>query len=399
MKKILARILSVCIILFATTNINAESLVNSKETEFTSKINHFFEDYFSAFDGTYGSMKDADCEVIDDFAYEYNNYLYNLNKEYDLFSTNLYYDLHDMNVNKNEDELVVKVLCDYRLVYDSTGVDSVVSNEEFTFKIIKVNDAWCISEIESTDLLYKSLREKYIKLKETKAVNSTDFFTEQLESMVKYHEYEKESIDNRYEYQVPATRASYSYNSSDGVEYASVFAEADDSDWIFYDAGLDCTNFVSQCVWASYAGFDKNNIAQAVTNINNDKCMVTSYPSGWHASGPGGGGYPNWESVTNFYDYCVSSKTYGPNGTGWGGYSVTSLSPYAPSVGNVLQWSYSSSSSSYSHSTYVTYNSYNGSTNGVYVSYHTSDNYNRPLTYLINAYDYVRGISFSSANF
>lgn len=234
------------------------------------------------------------------------------------------------------------------LIYSATNTESTARNIEF------------ILDFEKT--------------KTTHSLNSSEFFKSELDDMKEYH-------------------------ASVGLEYASVFAEANSSDYIFYDAGPDCTNFVSQCVWASYAGFDKNDIAQAETDIDNNKCMVTSYPSGWHASGPGGGGYPNWESVTNFYDYCVSSKSYGPEANGWGGYSDNQLSPYAPAVGNVLQWSHDSASSSYAHSTYVTKNLYNGSMSGVYLSYHTADYYNHSILYCMASYQYVRGLSFTSANF
>ncbi len=217
------------------------------------------------------------------------------------------------------------------------------------------------------------------------------------------------------QYENNNARASYSYSASTGASYAQKYAKADSDDRLFYTVSAtsnDCTNFVSQCVWAAYGGYDSSSISTTQNNISSKKRMVSSsdYSQGWYAGT--GGGSANWEQVNKFYDYVTSSKTYGPNGTGINnGAKWSSYPNYYNSVpiGTVIQFR-KSSDTEYQHSVYassVTENPTPDSTYGyfktVLVSYHSTDTLNRSLMELIVAYGgsscYMRGISFSSASF
>ncbi len=109
-----------------------------------------------------------------------------------------------------------------------------------------------------------------------------------------------------------AAKKSYAYNASKGVQYASQFAsKSNPKDLIFYYAnGGDCTNFVSQCVWAAYGGYDAGSITNSKKNRDNQIRMVSGK---WY--GGSGGGAGNWEGVENFWKYTTKKKAVGPNGS------------------------------------------------------------------------------------
>ncbi|HEY8462492.1 MAG TPA: amidase domain-containing protein, partial [Bacillota bacterium] len=133
----------------------------------------------------------------------------------------------------------------------------------------------------------------------------------------------------------------YNYSADKAVKYALAYAESK-NDRLFYTAKkkenpnveMDCTNFVSQCIWAGYVGFDGNE-ALAKDKIAKQIGMVRNE---WHG-GPGGG-TGNWENVNKLWDYMTdSSKDAGPRGIGH-----NNLKPYYNmsvndiNIGDVLQF-------------------------------------------------------------
>lgn len=187
--------------------------------------------------------------------------------------------------------------------------------------------------------------------------------------------------------------AAYSYSATNGVKYAGVYAESQNSSRIFYTAGSDCTNFVSQCVWAAYGAWVQNDINLCISNRNNKVRMDSS---NWY--GGSGGGSSAWESVESFWSYATKSKSVGPVGTGSNNNALyTSLSGIK--VGDVLQ-ARNGSTGNYGHSVYVTYVS--GS--DIRVSQHSFEKYDRTITDFLSGWGgtsscYMRKISFSTANF
>ncbi|AFM01237.1 hypothetical protein Desde_2937 [Desulfitobacterium dehalogenans ATCC 51507] len=185
--------------------------------------------------------------------------------------------------------------------------------------------------------------------------------------------------------------------------WAHRFAELGESDRFFYTAcGNDCTNFVSQCIWAGYGGYIEGNDTQTKNNIFNRVRMVNNV---WQAGAIGGGGVPNWENATNLWNYVTTNTGDGPRATGANNNQpYYNLPPSSIYYGNALQIR-SGSSGEYAHSVFVTYSLDSSTTeyNQVLVSQHTYDKYNRNLWELITAWGgnncYIRKMSFNSANF
>lgn len=103
------------------------------------------------------------------------------------------------------------------------------------------------------------------------------------------------------------------YTPDNGVWYARTFAlheQVPEAKQLFYySPGDNCTNFISQCVWAAYGGWLPDaQTAENAARIRADVRMVTGvwYGSRWHI------GSTRWCRVEEFYTYVTSAKSRGP---------------------------------------------------------------------------------------
>lgn len=190
--------------------------------------------------------------------------------------------------------------------------------------------------------------------------------------------------------------ASYAYDAARGVQYARTYGSNPNGN--FYSASTaDCTNFVSQCVWAAYGGWSSTmSNTDMINNISNKVRMVSGV---WQ--GGSGGGTANWESVNSFWSYVTGNAGNGPKATGYnnGGW-YTGVLPIDISSGDILQ--FSTDGSSYYHSVYVV--SVPGGSNPsydlIYVAQHTANYSSRKLTELIGTSGrYMRQMRFHAGTF
>lgn len=190
-----------------------------------------------------------------------------------------------------------------------------------------------------------------------------------------------------------ARATAYSYSASRGAEYAKKYAK--DANSSFYAASADCTNFVSQCIWAAYGGWNSSmSTTKMTSNISNKVRMVSG---SWYAGS--GGGSSNWESVNNLWSYATSNSGNGPKAKGYNnGGKYTGIQPIDISVGDVLQ--VSGNGKSYTHSVYVigTPGGSNPSYGEIVVAQHSS-NKTRTLSNLLLSYNYMRQMRFQSGKF
>jgi hypothetical protein len=185
-----------------------------------------------------------------------------------------------------------------------------------------------------------------------------------LDELVDIQEIEKEPIPSGKE-EKGAKSVTVSYNKTAAAQYAYTTAPSSyDPNYIFCSVpGADCTNFVSQCVWAGYGGTsgyilpvtpsNTDAVITALRNrVQNDYRMVTGSWYGRYWRTPQVTPPANWCGVVDFWDYAVGNTGSGPVATGfnnnkkWNQYSGTIQR------GDVLQFK-TSSGSSYSHSVFV----------------------------------------------
>ena len=215
-----------------------------------------------------------------------------------------------------------------------------------------------------------------------------------------------EKVHREYEESVcePMARASYSYNGEQGRKYADKYHSTNNPYFYVVTTGDgDCTNFVSQCIWAAYGGWTKSDTnAQMQVNINSGKRMQarTSY-SNWFA-GAGGGGGP-WENVTSLWNFATSNKSTGPKATGFNNNATyKNIVPSSILTGQVLQFR-QGNSGNYRHSAYVS-GGVNDSYDNIIITQHSASVTRTTLADAIvgwggSAKCQMRQLKFTTANF
>lgn len=149
------------------------------------------------------------------------------------------------------------------------------------------------------------------------------------------------------------------YDRIKAVEYAYKWALSRNPNYYNYDnIGGDCTNFISQCVFAGskIMNFEKD-IGWYYKNANNKS--------------------PSWTGVEYLHKYLTrKNKTIGPIGKTVELYNIV--------LGDIIQLSFNNNN--FEHSLFVT----KIQNNNIYVSTHTEDNLNKPLSlYKYNNIRYI----------
>lgn len=196
------------------------------------------------------------------------------------------------------------------------------------------------------------------------------------------------------------------YDPQDGSLYAQTYALYSDipeeKRIFFYDAdGNDCSNFVSQCIWAAYGGWmPGTDVLTAEQNRQRVRENIRQVPKVWHGSATHSG-TPNWCRVEGLYAYLVSSKTSGPLGEQVAEGTWDSVEPSVIRQGDIIQMVVSGYADyRYGHSLYVTRS---GPTFGdILICCHSYDRLNAPLsTFSLSpdAYPKLRILRLRDADF
>lgn len=162
------------------------------------------------------------------------------------------------------------------------------------------------------------------------------------------------------------------YSPSLGIQYASKYYGSGNPQ--FYHAGVDCTNFVSQCIWAAYGGWSPTmSEAEVAKNIKNGFRMVKgAYSTAWYANS--GGGSKAWENVDALWSFMMQTRYKGPIAAGFNsGKKYSNMSAKEIKLGDVLQFSLDGKD--YHHTAYVILieNLKSPTFDTIYVAQHTAN--------------------------
>lgn len=180
------------------------------------------------------------------------------------------------------------------------------------------------------------------------------------------------------------------YNSYEAAKYARHFGDIKQN-YIFKRMTPDCTNFVSQAIWAGYGGTSglsyATQIPQLRARVANDYRMINLsgdskdwwganyYSSNSHAAG-------NFMRVVELWNFCTSSHTYGPKAYGYNNNKYYWQLSGTMWYGRVLQF-YSTTYNRYRHSVMVVHPSNisynNANLDNIRVAQHSGDHDYRPL--------------------
>ena len=323
----------------------------------------------------------------------------------------------DVLVESDRARATVTLDVDYHYATEPS-VDSSFYDVVYQFELRK-DDTWLIVGIDQDDDAYqrfkddvaevsvpgRSVSDAALQLVEERS-RDLQLLSQEMESMTNVVA-ELAPADADLARPVESLSGSFSYKASNGAEYARRFGSSGTpGSWFYTATNNDCTNFVSQSVWAAYGGYVPGKDSSSKQNIANKVRMV---PNVWQAGT--GGGTPNWESVDRFWNYAVSSKSAGPKATGYNNNATYGkLSATSIRVGDVLQLRRSSRTDKpYEHSVYVSLVLQGPPNKGqtywdlIYVSYHSSNHSSMKLSDLIASFGgtacNLRRLAFSTATF
>jgi hypothetical protein len=197
----------------------------------------------------------------------------------------------------------------------------------------------------------------------------------------------------------------FSFNPRAGALFARSFAPSDhvpqNEQLFYYDPEDDCTNFISQCIWASYGGWVpgftddivKKNAERIIKNIR----QVSGV---WYGS-KSNIGSPKWCRVGEFFEYITAQKETGPQARLVAEGTFTRVSPASVRAGDVIQMVVASyTSERYGHSLYVTKEG--AQWEDVTICCHSFDRLDAPMSVFSqfsDNYKKLRVLHFESAQF
>lgn len=198
----------------------------------------------------------------------------------------------------------------------------------------------------------------------------------------------------------------YGYNPRVGSIYARSFALFDNvpagQQLFYYAKDSDCTNFISQCVWAAYGGWIPG-FSEKMVSINSKRILSdTRQIRGiWYGS-KNSIGSTSWCRVEDFFRYVTNSqKPMGPSARlvaegGWDGVDPSLIAP-----GDVVQLVVSDyAPDRFGHGLYVVASG--ASFNEILICCHTVNRLDVPLSDFAEhpeIYPKLRVLHFSSAVF
>ncbi|SHK96109.1 amidase domain-containing protein [Desulforamulus aeronauticus] len=428
MKKLFVTLIMLCLIfLNHTSSFASNNPVNSQYQQINNlsndkeKITALVELYFNLYNDGLKNLENIDWDILfnentntklfkDVYSYDLDyNKLYGV--KLDSFNNHIKY--NDIILSDNEATVDLSFGANIKYAH-LKGITTQVSNVNYIFKFRKMDSLWKITGIDTDRYGVSSLKQKFnvnslIELKEDEKIELDNYFNDlrntaalskrNIDSNKNAKTDSSQSLDNNSQIKdsniTPA--ATVNYTSSNGASYARKYGKAGPS--YFYNiSGNDCTNFVSQCVWAGYGGWDPSGDTNGVNaqRVSNKFRMT----SNWYAGS--GGGLSNWENVNSFYSYVTTNTGVGPKGTGYEiGKSPSSFNYGQISKGNVLQ-GWPSYYTTYLHSIYISDVLYPGDPLEILYCGHTSNVTDQILTEFtkwVGSAGKMRGIRFTSASY
>lgn len=329
----------------------------------------------------------------------------------------------DTTINDYEANIILIENADYRYNKAPSDLVSKISNIEYTVKLKKIRGQWKIAYMDSTDEDYIMAKERsrqsfqemtasgrYVFLAE-KGRQLHLFFNEldnKINRLKAFSEkVQQANIPFLKDPQLSRQVADFSYIRENGIKYARDYANfsqiPNDRKLFYYAKENDCTNFVSQCIWAAYGGYLSEDFDLTKKNVQNRVRMVSAGEQdfSWYGTGVGGGGTISWENVARFYHYTTQNKAIGPRGISYGAGRQADFNFYNVAPGHILQF-WPTGKSRWHHTVYVTTVNTPGMINEMFVCQHSKDVKERPLIELLNwntNEGQIRGIYFDSALF
>ncbi|MEW8957012.1 amidase domain-containing protein, partial [Clostridium sp.] len=319
-------------------------------------------------------------------------------------------DMKKINIDKNKAEVDLILNVDYHYSNVPSDISSGMYNVDYGIRLLKKDNKWVITSIATSFDEFNDFKNKVDRranarsgISRTRAIKDVE--EEELKKIKKVNinreENTEDIINKRNKTDEINFRGLFNedkdvYNKNLLLSYAREFALAPLEKRIFYTAkDNDCTNFTSQCIWAALGGYVPKDLEKTKSNINSGVNMLKGV---WH--GNTYGGTLAWANVEEFWRLSTSSGR-GPKGEGSNNNRpYTDLNSRDIKIGDILQVR-KKSDVRYKHSVVVTYIAPdNNGFDGIFVSQHSYDKYNRNFMDLVNSWGneecYIRKIRFNN---
>ena len=302
---------------------------------------------------------------------------------------NYTYFINYKNIEPKETFVKINVLVDVDYEYEN-GVKGGVRDIDYEFQLEKRDGGWIITNLKSD---YDEFQDFKNRVKEKKKVmrgeNKEIIDNCRDEEIERLKTYKKKPVSKNI---FTDKNQCGNLEISLGVKYALEFALKDKNDRLFYTAGdSDCTNFVSQCIWASLGNYNPSDNDSTISNIKKGLCMIKNL---W--LGNEYGGTMSWENVEGLWSFLLEKSKFNVKGINQNKL-VSNLNLFDISEGDIIQVR-KRNDYRYSHSAYVTSVKKDKDSHFVYVSQHSYDKLNRNLEDLIFSWGgeecYMRIVKF-----
>ena len=310
------------------------------------------------------------------------------------------YDLHYCLIS--EDRISVELYCSFTFHYVDAPEGMISGHGAlYSFEMLESNDSLRIVGIKtvSSDFdYYESEIEDYAERTDLSfadaAVALTDEKIAQLPSEYAYWCEQVEAFDSKYigeDYfdetnggnrENSERSVNVSYTRSAAVAYGTTFGNQAQN-YIFKRMGADCTNFVSQCLWAGYggtAGYSLTDTAALKARVAANYRQTSTW-FGRNYDSPYAYGTGPFIRVVELWSHATTNTGDGPRATGYNDGNVWTNLTVVPRTGDVLQF-YNTSAGRYYHSVIVTKTTSPTLSNmldNIWISQHSGDYTNRSL--------------------
>lgn len=292
------------------------------------------------------------------------------------------------------------------VTYDYAYDDGTPENQSSVGGLYRVNlefvdNHYKVIDLDTTDIEIQAIKDTLVVAKTRNLENNfhavDDYFSQaakNTDSMLELEE--SDFLEPEEELPEKTPRGSVSFNVDKARNWGYKLG-LHEQNYIFKRAPLDCTNFISQCVWAGYGGANGYNIPtdpsySDATCVALRKRVASDYrmTSSWYGRNYNSTAYSppvNFCSVEEFYTYVTTNTGNGPKATAYNNNKVYSSMPTNYQKADVLQV-YRKESKRYYHTVIVTTPTTYSPANyaKVKVAQHEDEKKNRPLADLINKF-------------
>jgi hypothetical protein len=392
----------------------AESLQSkiSLDKEAQAVILNYYQKYYNALsklvspdfsneveinDSTYANIRNLDIKIayMKEFEEKYSNIkvdiqYFDLEKKDNIYNCQIYVKAQyhqkgnrdgELSSEGKEINITLENINDRYLITSITPKNAEYDEYIYNVKLGKNKEA-CTTYIQAVD---EYVNDSIAKMPEFKV--QWDKWDEEYKK--NYKSNEKKDIESQ-QNQNNIRSTSVSYYGSKAAAYGSYYGRMYNYPTFKRMSGGDCTNFVSQCIWAGYGGIDgfnlwnyddiRDRVASDYRMVNvsgssNDWWGANCYSSNTASS--------NWKRVVDLWDFVTSHPSKGPSAIGKNNnqyYWQYSGNLYR---GNVFQF-YHYSKGRYGHSVIMvspnstSYN--NSSLNDIRVAQHSDQYSDRKLS-------------------